>query len=711
MIISDKIKLVKKILIYYFLLIFSAVIFLAPGVVDSQDGFQYLAVARNIYYKGEPVAPPNEYITDERNNIPMSLYTGKNGKTYSPTGLGYSLALLPAVAITDVVYKIYHITPPVHFPLESDWLILMLANFTNALFGAGLAVILFLYFLEIKLSPKHALLMSLVGFFGTNLLIYARSVTAHMMFVCFLTLSFLLLKKYANSKKRIYLVWSGIAYGIVMITYNQTFLLPVIPYIIYYLLLLKPKICIASLKQTSSDVVYFLAATLPFVLTYLWFENTRAYPKINFATPAGFVFYVKDTFSNFPFSVFIEGLFGQLFSPGRSIFLYSPLLLIIIFFWHKIKASVKPELIMFLVLSIIYVFFYASQYSVGAPDQGIAALWHGESSWGPRYLLPLIPFGMLIVGYIYQSISKGAKLFIFYPLLAFGLYVGTLGIVMPNQIKFYNLDGHFYINGTEYTPYVYNNLLPRYSPIFMMSKNLIKLAQSLPKTLDHGFYNVRFYDGIDFPFNVGPERWRVIEGQGHIKFDNNKKEPVKNMIFGMINHPLKDSSSSAQIQFFLNNQKILEKPVVLVKAERENIDVPIPEKYLKEKDNQLLIDVSFDQPNILKDKKQILGIIALWIDNKQINMESLDFPHVSPLGPIITGKAYQTYGNLNQNPWRFWDIHTQIYERTPDFWWIKPLYYWDFPKPLFLIAFLINIGMLMVSARKVFLMRKTFKVQ
>src|SRR5688572_3216603 len=117
----------KKIVFYYFIFLFSLLSFLSSGVIDSQDGFQYLAVARNIYYTGEPIAPLPEY--DQRKNIHMSTIVGKNGKVYSLTGLGFSLAYLPAVAITDIVYKIYNVTPAVHFPLENDWLILLTASF------------------------------------------------------------------------------------------------------------------------------------------------------------------------------------------------------------------------------------------------------------------------------------------------------------------------------------------------------------------------------------------------------------------------------------------------------------------------------------------------------------------------------------------------------------------------------------------------------
>src|SRR5258706_15369396 len=106
----------KKIVIYYFLLLLSVFIFLSSGIIDSQDGFEYVEVARNIYYTGQPTGPVYKY--DTRENIFMAVHKGKDGKTYSNVGLGFSLAMLPAVAITDAIYKIYHISPPVNFPLD-----------------------------------------------------------------------------------------------------------------------------------------------------------------------------------------------------------------------------------------------------------------------------------------------------------------------------------------------------------------------------------------------------------------------------------------------------------------------------------------------------------------------------------------------------------------------------------------------------------------
>lgn len=697
----------KKIIIYYFFFLLFIFSLLSSGVIDSQDGFQYLAVARNIYYTGEPTAPVYEY--DTRKNIHMSTIVGKDGKTYSLTGLGYSLAYLPAVAVADIVYKIYNISPPIHFPLENDWLIFLTASFTNSFFAAFLGVILFLYLLELGLSKKQAIFISLVGLFTTNLLVYAKHSFPHMMFVTFLLLSFYLLKMHFKTKNILLLLLSGITFGVTSITYSQTFLLSVIPLGIYFLYLSNFGLKISSIRLLIPKAIFFLIGVMPFITTYFWFENLRSTATLNFGSPA-IASAAASSMLRVPTGVFIEGLYGQLFSPGRSIFLYSPILLLILIFWHKIKKK-WAEVWVFFTLSLISILFYSAIYNPGdptlVPAKGVAALWHGELSWGPRYLTPLIPFGILVVGGIYMTLSKTAKLFSFYPLLILGTYVQLLGILMPYQIKLHDLEDRFFVNATEYTNFLYSNLLPRYSPVFMMSKKLVKLFQTLPNTLDHGLYNVRFYDGVDFPFSVGGERWRVIDGKGYMSFDNPQDKPVRRVTMGFINHPMEEASYSATVKVSINNQILKEKEVFLP-TERKLIDLTLSDSNLQSKDNQLAIDVTMqpsqykDDPSSYENKNvqpkkyisQILGMISFSINGSEINKESLDFPYVSTLGSKVTGIKYQNYGGDDKDPWKVWQIHTQIYERVPDFWWFKFLYYWDVPKaPLILLfAFIISLS-------------------
>ena len=679
----------KKLIIYYFFFLLSTFSFFSSGVIDSTDGFQYLAVARNIYYAGEPTAPVYKY--DTRENIHMSTILAKNGKTYSLTGLGFSIAYLPAVAITDFVYKIYGISPPLHFPLENDWLIFLTASFTNSIFGAMLGIILFVYFCILGLTKKQALTLSFLSIIATNLFVYTKHSMPHMMFISFMMLSFLLLKLFSEKGKKYLLIFSGISFGVLSITYNQTFVLPLIPLVLYYFLLIKPKISLNSLRTIAGDAIYAACGFIPFAIIYIWFESLRSYSN---SVVFLYTSYVNHHISAFPISVIIEGLHGQLFSAGRSIFIYSPLLIIIILFWHKIKRALNPEFFSFILLTIIYICFFALQYSRGGPDQGIAGLWHGETSWGPRYLTPLIPMGMLLVGSIYQSLSKKTKLFVFYPLVILGIYVNFLGVLMPYQIKLHDLQEKFFLNGTEYKASVYSNFLPRYSPILNMSKKLIKLGQNFPKTFDHGIYNVRFYDGIDLPFNVGPERWRVIEGTGYISFDNNKENPIKDLTFGVINHPISEANKSAKVRFILNDVPLLEKPFKLDITQRELIKVSVKENLVMPKGNKLVIEVDFGNPIIITMAKQILGLQSFDINDTRQNMESIDVPYISVLGPKMTGDIYQNWGGENQDLWKIWDIHTQTYERLPDFWWIRNLYYWDIPKRPILLLF---SGIILIS--------------
>lgn len=665
----------KKFLIYYFIFLFLFLSLFSSGVLDSQDGFQYLTVARNIYYKHEPITPSYSEYNSEK-NIYMSSYIGRDGKSYAATGLGYSLALIPAVAITDLFYKIFHLTPYVYFPLENDWLIFLLASFTNAFLAAGLGVILFSYFMELGLSKKQSLFISLVSIFATNLFVYAKNSFAHMLFATFLTLSFLMIKKFYHSQKVKFLIFAGIAYGIMIISYNATFFLTIPSLITYFILLTKPGLNVKKLKSLFKELTYFFIGAFPLILLHIWFENIRSGAA---ADPAVLSSYATDKLSHFFGAVFTEGLFGQLFSPGRSIFLYSPILLIIVFFWNKIRSKILPELIVFLLMAALYVSFFAMQVTYGDTYQGLQGLWHGETSWGPRYLTPLIPLGMLIVGVIFQRLGKIQRYLFFYPLIVIGLLIELIGVVRPYQIKLYNLEGSFYINSTKFNSSIYSNFIPRYSPVLSMSKSFLKLFITFPKTLNHGIYNVRLYDGIDFPFNVGPERWRVIDNNGFISFDNNQKDNIKKMSFGLINHPLADSSSSAKLQFTLNNKPLLmENPAVLTIKERKILSISIPDSLVKDKNNQLKINIVFDPP--LKQKTQILAMISFGINNHTVNLESLDFPYVSKLGPAMAGAVYQNYGSLNKDPWKTWDIHTHMYENTPDFWWVKALMYWDYPR-------------------------------
>ena len=84
--------------------------------------------------------------------------------------------------------------------------------------------------------------------------------------------------------------------------------------------------------------------------------------------------------ANYPFETpFSVGFIGALFTPEKSIFLFDPLLLLMILLaviaWRRFSAVVKLYLITCFMLLLAYVCFYA-RYTV----------WSGDSAWGDRYV-------------------------------------------------------------------------------------------------------------------------------------------------------------------------------------------------------------------------------------------------------------------------------------------------------------------------------------
>lgn len=495
----------NKFAVIIFLFLFFFLSLFVSGNVDSQDGQLYLAVARYIYYTGEPTAPPYEFNYEGTGkNIHMGTYIGKDGKTYSPTGLGYTLALLPSVALTDFIYKVNGLTVQLeHFPLESDWLTLMSASFINVFFGAGAGVVLFLYFKDLGLNERQSFILTLVSVFATNLWVYTKHSFAHMMFIFFLILSFYFIRRYLRIGRKVLLILSAACFGISTITYNQTFALSLIPLAAYYVLLSKFKFKKIWFKKAAKDLLIFTITYLPFLIIFVWFETLR----IRVTTPGWSEDFVRQYSFLFgvPLSVFIEGVWGQLFSPGRSIFLYSPILILPIMFHHKIKRIYKPELFMFICISIIYLVFFASLYVIEDPKYGARGLWDGELSWGPRYLLVLIPFGMLVIAGIYKNLSNLVRLLVILPLVVMGVYVNFLGIVIPYQTKLQDLEPEIVINSQKYTHFSYSNLLPRYTPVLSHSQRFVNLMLFLPDRLSGSEYKVKFYN----PEKTAWENWAL----------------------------------------------------------------------------------------------------------------------------------------------------------------------------------------------------------
>ncbi len=101
-----------------------------------------------------------------------------------------------------------------------------------------------------------------------------------------------------------------------------------------------------------------------------------------------------DTFST-PLWV---GLYGQLFSSGKSIFLYAPIALAALWglsgLWRHHGAMARATVVILVINLILHAKF---------------ASWAGEGSWGPRYLVPFLPLFVLPAAELLQGTRRRAR--------------------------------------------------------------------------------------------------------------------------------------------------------------------------------------------------------------------------------------------------------------------------------------------------------------
>ncbi len=141
----------------------------------------------------------------------------------------------------------------------------------------------------------------------------------------------------------------------------------------------------------------------------------------------------------------LEGLYGLLLSPGKSVFLYVPLLLALPWALLPFVRRYRAEAVLIGAITLITLLQSALWW-----------IWWAGWGWGPRFLVPLMPFLVLPLGVLLNARAARRALFV---LLALSIGVNLLGILV---------DFNTYINAltqgdmAREAIYLYQ---PAYSPI------------------------------------------------------------------------------------------------------------------------------------------------------------------------------------------------------------------------------------------------------
>ncbi|MGA3046031.1 MAG: hypothetical protein ABSD67_05380 [Terracidiphilus sp.] len=350
------------------------------GTSDTQHRLQ----AAHALWTSEPAVFPNEY--------PDFGVKGRNGKLQSWFGIGQSLLMLPTEVVGTFLEKL---------PMFADYSgndptvrNIFVSYTTNILVTVLTALVTFRFIRLLKFGAAEAVAGALALLLLTTHLHYTQNMQENN-YICLLTITgFCFQYEWLQTGNQRALLVGSSAFGLNLLTR----------------------------LTTGLD----LLAGCFFVLLVLWFGGSRGralwvrcrgYAAVAF--PVYLLFGLLDRFyqfyrfgsffntyiglvakeaklrdpalpASYPFETpFHVGFFGALFTPEKSIFLFDPLLVLVILLvvvgWRRFSPAVKAYTITGFLLLLAYLSFYA-RYTV----------WAGDFAWGDRYVSTSVEFAALL---------------------------------------------------------------------------------------------------------------------------------------------------------------------------------------------------------------------------------------------------------------------------------------------------------------------------
>lgn len=402
-------------------------VILAAYVLAYTRSFDLAADEGHMFAVAQSLVKHGEFNVDHADNLqyipPTSL--GPDGHRYAKYGLGQSLAAAPLVALATAF-------PPIGL-LDTTLLLSPLAM-------ALTATALFLAALEIGASRRHALLTSLAFAFATPALVYAKNFYSEPLGALGYALASLGLARALNRRRSRDALLAGA--GIALATLVKTSLIIVAP------------ILLLALWGYAGGRRWRLAlwACAPMLAALgvtAWFNWVR------FADPI-YSGYGGEGFSTFP----LLGAAGLLVSPGRSLFVYAPILLAAApGLWLLRQPRGLRWWLMGASLTLLLL-------------HGAWVAWWGAWAWGPRLLVPTLPLLSLgLVGALRWARGRGWANMVLGVLAGLGLLIQLPGALV-SRIYF------FWAVMEQTGPGVNPDEIANWDPRYWMPLGSLRIAQT-----------------------------------------------------------------------------------------------------------------------------------------------------------------------------------------------------------------------------------------
>jgi hypothetical protein len=348
-------------------------------VIQSSDGLAMFSTTESMARRGEFDMNQLLWMGSQQGDF------GPDGNLYSRKGLGMSLLALPLVFVALLWERI---------GLTQTALLL------NPLLMALTGALIFRAGLRLGWRRNIAIATALIFGLATMAWPYTQALFSDPMCAFGLFAAFYGLLAFGQTGRKRYLLAGGFAWGAAYLA--RSINLATLPiFVIGLWLTVEHRVRVQRriprgqpvgwrriLNEQWRPLVTFTIPVIAAGLLSLWWNWAR------FGSIWETGYAETETFS----AAWLSGVFGLVIGPARGLFWYNPILLLAIpgafWFWRHARRVFA----IVVALSMVYILLYGKWY-----------MWHGGYSWGPRFLVPIIPFLTLFVGPPWQQLTADRR--------------------------------------------------------------------------------------------------------------------------------------------------------------------------------------------------------------------------------------------------------------------------------------------------------------
>lgn len=277
----------------------------------------------------------------------------------------------------------------------------------NSIIISFTCIVIFFIGKELFTSEKIGFILSLIFGLTTFIWPYISSMYSRPIATLFLLLAIYFFLRYKRTNSSTMPIFAGLAIGLSFL--SHLFFLFLFPGLLIF--------GIYAFHKNHKNLIVFISVVFILVLVLLYTN----YARFGDPTLFGLASNIEEASLYFEYKDYkrsLEGVYGLLFSPGQSIFLYFPISILFPFSMYYMYKKNRSLTILFLYLVSVIFFHLATNPT-----------WYLRPDWGShRYLIPIIPIITISVGslLIQFQTSKKFKL-ILVSLGCLGFFVNLLG--------------------------------------------------------------------------------------------------------------------------------------------------------------------------------------------------------------------------------------------------------------------------------------------